>query len=261
MFELALYEAKNRVKGGIYLSIGLSILAAFVIWAYPSFSEAFEDDELLEAYPEQILQLFDVETMASLEGFLAFELYVFGWVILLGLYFAYACSSMIADDVDRERMDITLSLPISRSSVVLQKYLSILVPITLVNVLTPIVVYVGAIWIDEPIPAVDLLAIHLLSIPYLLVCAGIGLLASVVFDRASIAQRVALGVTFGLFMLESLLVGTDFEAVGVIAPMRYFDPNEILLEGTYNLEGVAILLVMTAALVGASRLWFSRVDI
>jgi len=33
------------------------------------------------------------------------------------------------------------------------------------------------------------------------------------------------------------LSGTDAEAVGAIAPMRYYDPNAVLLEGTYDLAG------------------------
>ncbi|MGM0389242.1 MAG: ABC transporter permease, partial [Natrinema limicola] len=115
--------------------------------------------------------------------------------------------------------------------------------------------------IDEPLAATDVLAVHLLSIPYLFACAGIGLLASVGFDRAGIAQRVALGVTFALFLSESLLTGTDADAVGAIAPMRYYDPNAILLEGTYNVADAGILVAMTVALVVAAQLWFTRVDI
>lgn len=261
MTDLALYEGRNRIRGSIYLSIAMSLLAAMVIWVYPSFSETFEGDELLEAYPEGILQLFDVQTMASIEGFLAFELYVFGWVIMLGLYLAYLGAGTVADDVERGRIDIVLSLPVSRARVVIEKFAALAVPIVLVNVLTPIVIYVGAELIDEPIAVTDLAAVHLLSIPYLSACAGIGLAASVAVDRTGIAQRIALGAAFGLFLIESLVADTDYEVVGVVAPARYYDPNEILLEGTYDLVGVGILLVMTVVLLGASVLWFRERDV
>ncbi|MDQ2051229.1 ABC transporter permease subunit [Natronolimnohabitans sp. A-GB9] len=263
MLEIFQYESRNRVRGSVYLSIAMSLLAALVIWIYPSFSESFDDvdEQLLQAYPEEVIRLFDVQTMATLEGFLAFELYVFGWVILLGLYVAYLGGGVIADDVERGRMDILLSLPISRARTVAEKYASLAVPIVVVNVVTPIVVYVSAELVGEPISATDLVAVHALSIPYLFVCAGIGLVASVVVDRTGIAQRIALGITFGLFMLESLLEGTDYEAVGVISPTRYFDPNEILLESTYDLIGAAVLIGMTLVLVVASQLWFTRRDI
>ncbi|MFC4245697.1 ABC transporter permease [Natribaculum luteum] len=261
MFELSRYEGRTRVKGGVYLSIGLATLAALVIWVYPSFRDSMNMDELLRAYPEPMLQVMGIRTMASLEGFLAVELYMFGWVILLGLYFAYSAASTIADDVERGRMEILLSLPISRARVVGEKFAALAVPIALVNVLTPVVVLVGAELIGESLSTVDLLVVHLLSIPYLFACAGIGLLASVVFDRTSIAQRVALGVTFGLFLLESLLADTDYEVVGAIAPMRYYDPNEILLEGTYDPVSAGVLLAMAAILLVASATWFTQIDV
>lgn len=261
MFEFLRYDGRKRIKGSIYLSAGMGLLAALVIWVYPSFSESFEEDEFLDAYPPELLQLFDIQTMASIEGFLAFELYVFGWIILLGLYLAYSAAGIIADDVDRGRMDTLLAMPVTRRRLLGEKFASLAVPIVLVNLVVPLVVLASVELIGESISIADLAAVHLLSIPYLFACAGIGILCSVAFDRASIAQRVALGGTFGLFLLESLVNGTDYEAAGVIAPMRYFDPNEILLESSYDFAGGATLLLMTFGLVGVSVVWFSRKDV
>ena len=263
MIELGRYEGRKRFKGSVYLAMAMSLLAVIVIWIYPSFAESFDDvdEQLLAAYPEEVIRLFDVQTMASLEGFLAFELYVFGWTILLGLYLAYLAAGSIADDIERGRIEPLLAMPISRARFVAEKFAALAVPIVVVNVITPVVVYVSAHLVDEPIAAADVAAVHLLSIPYLFACAGIGLLASVVVSRTSIAQRAALGVVFGLFMLESLLEGTDFEDVGAATPMRYYDPNEILLESTYDLTSAAVLIVMTAVLLGISVLWFRRRDL
>ena len=261
MLEFFRYDARKRLKGSLYLTIGMALLAAMVIWIYPSFRDAFDEDELLEAYPPAVLELFDVETMASLEGFLAFELYVFGWIILLGLYFAYSAAGVIADDVDRGRMDTLLAMPVSRPRLLAEKFAALAVPIVTVNVLMPPVVLAGGWLVDESMSVADVFAVHLLSIPYLFACAGIGILCSVAFDRVSIAQRVALGVTFVLFLGESLLEGTDYEAIGAISPARYYDPNEILLQGTYDLVGAGVLVAMTVALVVVSQVWFVRTDI
>lgn len=261
MFEFARYDAAKRVKGSVYLAIGLSLLAAFAVWAYPSYSQAMDMGQLREAFPEPMIQAFNIQTMASLEGFLSVELYMFGWVILLGLYLAYSAASIVADDIDRGRMDTLLSMPVSRPRLVFERFAALGVPILAVNLLTPVVVLVSADLIGESLSVADVVALHLLSIPYLFACAGIGLFASVVFDRASIAQRVALGATFGIYLIESLLRGTDYETLGVLAPMRYFDPNEVLLDGTYDLVGAAVLLGMTATLVVVSQMWFVRRDI
>lgn len=261
MFEFARYDSAKRVKGSVYLSIGMSLLAAFAVWAYPSYSEAMDMEQLREAFPEPMIRAFNIETMASLEGFLAVELYMFGWIILLGLYFAYSAASIIADDIDRGRMDTLLAMPVSRPRLALERFAALGVPVLMVNIVTAVVVLGSARLIDESLSAVDVVALHLLSVPYLFACAGIGLLASVLFDRASVAQRVALGVTFGIYLVESLLRGTDYETLGSLAPMRYFDPNEVLLDGAYDLVGAAVLLGMTAVLLIVSQVWFVRRDI
>jgi len=43
--------------------------------------------------------------------------------------------------------------------------------------------------------------------------------------------------------------------------MRYYDPNAVLLEGTYDLAGAGVLVAMTLGLLIAAQLWFSRSDI
>ncbi len=57
MFELTRYDGRRRVRGSIALSVGLSALAAMVIWVYPSFEAEVDLDQLLAAYPDPILQV------------------------------------------------------------------------------------------------------------------------------------------------------------------------------------------------------------
>lgn len=261
MFEFLRYEGRKRRRGSVYLTLSMSALAVFAIWAFQSFAEVENIDELVEAYPEPLVKAFDIRTLATIEGFLSVELYVFGWVILLGLYLAYSAAGVIADDVDRGRMDTLLAMPVSRERIVGEKFAALAVPILLINAVTPVVVLVSTAAIGESIAVADVVVLHLFAIPYLSACAGIGLVASVVFDRASIAQRVALGVTFGLYLVESLVPGTSLEPVGALAPMRYFDPSAILLDGSYDVVGAGILVGMTLFFLVASQAWFRRVDL
>lgn len=261
MFEFLRYEGRKRLRGSVYLTLGMSTLAVFAIWAYQSFGEVDNIDELLDAYPEPMVKAFDIRTLATIEGFLSVELYVFGWVILLGLYLAYSAAGVVADDVDRGRMDTILAMPISRQRIVGEKFAAFAVPILMVNAVTPIVVLVSTAAIGESIAVADVLVLHLFAIPYLFDCAGIGLVASVLFDRASIAQRVALGVTFGLYLVESLVPETPLEPVGSLAPMRFFDPSAILLDGSYDVVGAGILVGMALLFLVASQAWFGRVDL
>jgi len=92
-------------------------------------------------------------------------------MLVLGLYLAYGAASMVAGDVESGRMNTLLATPISRRKLPLEKFSSLLVPIVLVNAITPIVLYAGSVLIGEPLAIVNLLALHALAIPYLL-CYG-----------------------------------------------------------------------------------------
>ena len=261
MLELARYEARRRLKGTIYLTVGLTLLGGMYIATFPSMASGMDLDQFLDQMPEVFLELFNIATMNTIEGFLAAELYSIGWVLLLGLYVAYSAATLIAGDVDRERMDILLSLPISRARVLGEKFLALLVPIVVVNLVLPVVIYAGTAAIGYPIDPINLAVVHLLAIPYLLACGGVGIVLSVLTSRSTVAQRGALVAIFGLFLFESVTIIAEYEWLGAIAPMRYFDATAVLVDGSYDWAGGAILLGWAVLLVGASMLYFRRRDI
>lgn len=264
MLELTIYEGKKRGKGAAALAILFAVLAAMYTGTFSSVVEGMPPgtfDQLVSSYPDAMVEALNLQSLTTIEGYLASQLYTIGWILLAGLYFGYAGAGLIADDVDRGRMDILMFLPVSRARLVAEKFASLLVPLVAINVITPLVVYVSAEVVGYPVDALNVVMIHLLSIPYLLCCAAIGLVFSVLVDRASIAQRGVLGILFGLFLLESVVAGTDLEVVGNLAPMHYLDPTAILLNSEYDLVSAGILLAATIVLIVVSQAWFARKDI
>ena len=261
MFEFSRYYGRRRVKGSLALAAGLAVLTSLYVWMFPSISEGIDLDAYVQSMPPALRAAFGIQSLGSIEGFLAAELYSFGIVLLMGLYLAYAAASVIADDVEDERMDMLLALPVTRSKVLLEKFSALLVPIVVVNLVLPVVVYGGVLAIGESLSVADLLMAHALSVPYLLATASVGLCASVWFDRTSLAQRAAMGAVFGLFLVDSVVTDTEFAALGALSPTRYYDPAAILVRSEYDLAGAAVLLVAAVVLVAASRAYFRRKDI
>ncbi|ADJ14999.1 ABC transporter permease subunit [Halalkalicoccus jeotgali] len=263
MLEIARYEVKKRLRGTTALAVGIAVLALVFVAFFPSLDSADVDiDAMLAAYPPAVQEAFGIATLSTVEGFLAVEIYQFIWLLLLGLYFAYSAAGLIASDVERDRMDLTLSLPVSRSRVLVEKFLSLAVPVLALNAVVAVAVYVGVLAIGQSIDLVDLAMVHLLSIPYLLACGAIGLVLSVLVSRADVAKRIAIALVFVLFLVESVSASTDgFEWLGYASPTHYYDPTAILVEGSYDLVGAAALLVAVVALVALARFRFSRADI
>lgn len=259
MLETTRYEAGKRVKGAVVLTAGVGVFGLLVIGFWPSFRDVY--GELYEEMPQFLLDVIGGAGGGTLEGFLATEFYWFVWVLLLGLYFAYAAGELIAGDVETGRMDLVLSMPVSRARVVGEKFAWLGVPIVLVNIVVPVVVYAGVLAVGESVPIENLVMLHVLSVPYFLACAGIGLAFSVAFDRAAVAQRVALGVVFGLFLIDSVASAANVAWAGRVSPMRYYDPVAILVLGEYDFVAAGLLLAAATGLVAVSVVWFRRVDI
>ncbi|GAB7093508.1 hypothetical protein JCM30237_06600 [Halolamina litorea] len=258
---VARFEAERRLRTAVVAAAVLSAYGVLFVWVGPELVGGEEMQALLDAMPAVLTAMLGFESLASLSGLLAGEYYTFGWLVGLAGYVAYSTAGAVAGDVERGRMDTLLSAPVSRPTVLVGYFLALLVPIVVVNAVTAPVLYVSAVLFDATLSAERLVAFHVLSIPYLLFWAGVGLLLGSVTDRSRVAGRVALALVFGSWLAEAVLDVTDYAWVGAVLPTRYLDPSGILVDGEYNLVAAAVLLAGTAVIVGLSRAAFARRDL
>ncbi|WP_181685910.1 ABC transporter permease subunit [Halorhabdus salina] len=258
--EVARFEGRNRLTVTAVLAVLFSAFGALYIWIGPQMIDA-GFSEMLDAMPPIVNELFGFESLASIEGLLASEFYTLGWIVGLGGYLAYTAAGTVAGDLGEGRMDTLLAGPVARRSVLLGKFVAVLVPIVVLNVVVPAVLYVMALAAGQSLSIVDLAVVHALSIPYLLFWSAFGLLVGAVVRRGRTAGRLALGIVFLGWLGESVIATTDYKWVGGISPMRYFDPQDVLIHGTFDLVGAVILLVGVAVLLTASHHWFGTRDL
>ncbi|WP_217920475.1 ABC transporter permease subunit [Halolamina sp. CBA1230] len=260
-WTVAAFEGRERLRMGAVIAALLAAYGALFVWVGPDLVAGEELQGLLDAMPPVMVELLGFESLASLSGLLAGEYYTFGWLVGLAGYVAYTAAGSVAGDLESDRMDTVLAAPVPRGSVLLGNFLALLVPILIVNAVVPPVLYVAAAAVGESLPLDHLLALHALSVPYLLCWGAVGLLLGVVIGRSRVAGRIALALVFASWLFESVLDVTDYAEVAAITPTRYLDPSAVLLEGEYDLLGTAVLVAATAILVTASRAAFARRDL
>ena len=260
MTSILRIESRKRVRESLTLTGAFALIAVFFFAVFPAMQE--EAQLIEEAFPEYLVGLIGFEDMHLIEGFTGSYIYSLLWVVFVGIYFAYLSAGLIVGDIRSRRMDLTLSNPVSRESVILQKFASLWVPLLVLNAGFLVVVLTGAALIGESLDLGAMVMVHLLSLPYLLVCAGIGLVFSVVLDREGNAQVSALGMVFLLWLVEGLSHSQeDFEWVGAFTPHRYFDPAAILVDEEYAFLDAGLLLVVFLILLSVAVVSFVRRDI
>lgn len=258
---VARFEGRQRLRMGGVIAALLSLVGAFYVWLGPQFTGGDGLQQLVEALPPAMVELFGFESLASIEGLLASEFYTFGWLVGFAGYLAYTTAGTVAGARETNRLDTLLAAPVARRSALLGKYLAILVPVAIVNVVVPLVLYLSSVAVGEPLAAERLLAVHLLSVPYLLCWAAVGLLLGVALDHGRTAGRLGLGLVFGAWILEAVLGTTDYEWATLVLPPRYFDTPAILVDATYDLVGAGLLLAVTGVVAAVSVAWFDRGDL
>ncbi|SFR49918.1 MULTISPECIES: ABC transporter permease [Halorubrum] len=259
---IARYDAAGRARGSLAVAGLLSAALLLFLAFYPSLSTSGVDlDAYVEAFPPAVREAFGIIAISSVEGFLAVEFYQFAWLLLVGLYLAYLAGGTIAGDVASGRMDLTLSAPVARRDVVIGRFLGLVPLVALLNLVVPVVAYVGVLAVGETIAVERLVAVHALAVPYHLTCVAFGIAVSTLVSRPGIAQRVALGALFALFMLESVAASTDYAAVGDLSPTAHYDPSAVLVSGEYDSTGAAVLLAATVVLVALAVVRFRRADL
>ena len=253
-------ESRQRIRGPILLTAVLWIFTVFYFSIFPGFAD--DADELVEGFPDYIFDLFGLDALHTIEGFIAAELYSFFWSLLVAIYFAYIGAGLIAGDIGSRKLDLTLSNPVSRESVLLQKVASLWVPLLILNVGVAVPVYLGSVIIGEPISPVALAMVHLLSVPYHLVCAAIGVLLSVVLAHVRTARSAAFGLVILLWLVDAFSrLQADFEWIGAFTPSRYWEETDILVHEEYAFLDAGILLVAFIVLIGVALFVFIRRDI
>ena len=253
-------ESTRRLKSSGAILAVLVLFSGLYLSIFPNFKE--DAEELADAFPDFFFDMFAIEALHTIEGFIAAEMYSFFWTIVVGIYFAYIGAGMISIDINHRRMDLTLSNPVSRESVILQKVVSLWAPLVILNIGLYVVLLAGSHLIGEPINPVALAMVHLLSVPYLLVCAGIGLVLSVALPHPRSSKAASIAAVLGLWIIDSITrMSPDYEWIGGITPSRYYEHSAILVREEYSLVDAGILTAVFLILVSVAVVLFLKRDI
>lgn len=264
MFELTRFEARRHYKQALGVSAGMFGLVFVVMMVFPAFEEAGEDYmDVIESMPEALLATFGGSgiPITTIEGFLVLEVYQFIWMVVIGGYLAYASATLIAGERERGNIDVLLMTPVPRRQIVAEKFVSMIPDVFLISVGTFLGVVVGAVLINEPIDLYWLVALHVVSFPYLFACVAFGLFLSVLFESERRAQIVAFGGVAATYVLEALLQDTDYDWLGNVMFSHYLSPPDVLIQNELAAVDAAILVLATTGLLVAAAVVFERADI
>ena len=251
---------------GLYWAIGIALLGVYIIVVVPNVDMLKQYADLVKTMPPLLLQAFgasDAADIATPSGFLGFGF--FSYILLVvAAYSVIAGLNVTANEEDRGIMDVTLSLPIPRWRLVLERFLAYALILVLMLALT----YLSMWAVKQTSPGLEIdmgrLAEGIFNLlPSSLLVLAFTVLAGTVLRSRGAAAGIAaafVAVSYFIDFIGKSASGTIADALRAISFYSYYDGGEVMSKGL-NGGGVVLLLVVTLICAAASLWFFDRRDI
>jgi ABC-2 type transport system permease protein len=244
--------------------LGLGALALVQMTVYPSIRKSAPQMlEYVETMPDAMKAMFGLDSMdyTSPAGYLNTELFSMIVPMVFAAFAMGAGSRAVAGEEDRKTLDLLLSTPVSRRSIVAQKFVAMAVDIAALAVVLSLCLWLGGMLVNF-----DLDAGHMLA-----ACLNAGLLGLVMGSIALLigswrgGRGFSIGVTgallVGFFLLQSLSQIVDgLRPFRKMSPFYWYSNGDVLRNGL-ALADTAVLLVLPLILAWLALIAFDRRDI
>jgi ABC-2 type transport system permease protein len=258
LFTKALWDQR---RGILVWAIGLAAVGAGYAAFYPTLSTP-EMRQFMDAYPREIMDAMGITDLTSPEGYLGGTTYGLLGPLMIIIFGAGLGGRAIAGEEEAGRLDAVLAHPVTRTSVVVQRALAMLVALAVSGV----VLLAAMLALSGPADFAEIGAANLAAASAQLVLLGtfFGALALAV-GAATGSRGLALGVVAILAVLSYFAnnLGPSVEWLAWsqdVSPFHWYAGEEALRNGFQALNGL-VLIGASAALVALGAVAFRGRDV
>jgi len=262
--NIYIYEMKIQFKSFIIWTVALLLtMYIFMGGIYPVFQKSAVDVlKVMEGFPKQFTQVFGFQmlSMFSYDGYYSFA---FGYIGLVAGIFAVVVSlSIFAREKRAKCLDFLVTKPISRTKIFGVKLLACFTIIGATNV---IYVVGNMIMFKQNNQNSDITGRFILASFGIfftqLVFLAIGLFLATFSKKIRSVSGLATAIGFFAFILSALSNIIDEEVVNLIAPLKYFEPSNVMERGCFEVKYMLAAVVLIVFCTVTSYIRFCKSDL
>ncbi|WNS74903.1 ABC transporter permease subunit [Bacillus sp. DTU_2020_1000418_1_SI_GHA_SEK_038] len=255
-------------RGQKSLIIWSLVLAGLIIWLlsiFPQFAEGQKSMEsLFDAYPESMKQMFRMDqlNLGTLIGFYGIEVYMM--TTLLGsIYAALLASNILAKEENEKTIEFLLSKPVSRSQVVAEKLMAVIVNLFILNIVSTLSSIIGFQFAkDEAIPWDTFTLLTIATLLLHVTFAAIAFMFSSIMRKTRNVLSVSLAVVIVSYFINIMSgLSEELDILKYFSPFKFVDAaniiNDQMIEPIYLILIGAIILIS----VSVSFMIYKKKDI
>jgi len=249
----------------IWYSIGLTAYGWMIVAFYPLVLENVDYAQMVEQlFSEDLLAAFGGAGLefTTLGGFLGIEYLSLIWVFIVAAAVITFIAGELGGAVEDGTMEVTLSQPVSRTSVAFTRYVAMVIYAAVLNLVTVATIYLPGLLHDVDVP---LDAMALLFVAGLLVTLAIGSMAFAISALSSGKGRtvaITLGAMIAMYLAD-LLGNLTEEADWLVnfSMFHYWKPNEVIDDLTLRAETWLVFGIATVVFFAVGMYGFLRRDV
>ncbi|MGA9533942.1 MAG: ABC transporter permease subunit [Anaerolineales bacterium] len=259
--NIYLHELKANSKSVIIWSVSV---AALILVFTSIFSAIAKDAELLNQamsqFPEELLIAFGMTGM-DLSTVLGYFSFLFLFVqILLAIQASNYGFGVLSIEERELTADFLLTKPVSRTRILVSKFLAALTALTITNAVVWIssFVFLALFRGDKTYDAKSLVMLLMSVIAFQLVFLTVGMFVSLLVKRVRSVTPFSMGLAFGMYVLATFGGMLGDAKLELITPFKHFDPNYIVANQAYDPKALISLAFILISIVGTFVLYQRR---
>lgn len=258
VFTKWLWDARRSLLGW---TLGIIVVGC----GYAAFWPTIDDptlQEALKSYPEALLEAINYTDIATPEGYLTATVYGLIVAVLLIVFAVAAGARIVAGEEEAGILDLTLAQPISRSSVLLQRFAAFVAGVAvIVTVFWLAMLAVSVPGQFDQIPAGRFAAMHLHLALFAVLFGSISFAVGAATGRRAWALAVGAAVGVVAYASSGILPQVDGLAwTRDVSAFTWLNGSEPLRNGV-DLGHVGIMLGLVLVFVAVGVLAFRRRDV
>jgi ABC-2 type transport system permease protein len=221
MRHLVATHLRDRRRSVLAWGIPLGLWSAFIVAIFPSVEDTLS--KVSKSYPPALKEAFGVSELTTVEQYLQAEMLSLIVPLALGYLAVRAVSSGLSGAAESGRLDVVLSTPVSRRSLVAASFAATAVELAVVLVVATACAGLGSLISGAGLSLGSALAGFANVWPLALLFAGLGVVATGWSLRTSVVTGSVAGALVSMYVID--LIGRldpDLSFVRYLSVFKYY---------------------------------------
>jgi ABC-2 type transport system permease protein len=261
-FEVLRQTLKDKWFGAFIAALLIFVYIFWLATFFPTLKPSMAMyDQILQNPTMKAFIGDDISSMGTFSGFMTLE--VFSYMhLVVGAFFIFMAASFVAGEIEHKSCELMLSLPVSRVSVILSRFTTLLPFVAIIMLAEVAGIYLGGRYIGEDSQVKWFAYAMLFMGMFTIAVSAMALFISSIMSDGRKAALVSLGILLAMFLVENIgSMVTSIDWARKLSLFHYAKVTTIVINQTVDWANMGILIAVAVVFLVLAVIAFRQRDI